>query len=54
MVLPHHPQAEIDSGFADEFLATSVGVSWVYRGQGAFGRADMEDLAKSDGRREDL
>ena len=53
-VLRRHPQAEIDSGFSDDFLATSVGVSWVYRGQGAFVRANADALAQSDARREDL
>ena len=28
VVLPKHPQAEIDSGFSDRFLATSRGESW--------------------------
>ncbi|PZQ50855.1 MAG: nitrate reductase [Rhodovulum sulfidophilum] len=28
MVLPRHAQAEIESGFADRFLATSRGASW--------------------------
>ena len=31
-VLPKHPQAEIDSGFSDRFLATSLGRSWVIDG----------------------
>lgn len=32
LVLPKHPQAEIDSGFSDRFLATSLGRSWVIDG----------------------
>jgi NCS1 family nucleobase:cation symporter-1 len=29
-VLRGHPQAELESGFSDEFLATSVGKEWAY------------------------
>ena len=45
LVLPRHPQAEIDSGFADQYLATSVGVSWAYE-DGRFARLapDAEHL----------
>ncbi len=50
-VLPRHPQAEIDSGFADEFLATSVGVSWVHGPEG-FRRVPPE--AEQAHGREDL
>jgi NCS1 family nucleobase:cation symporter-1 len=32
IVLPKHPQAEIESGFSDQFLATSRGESWAILG----------------------
>jgi len=51
-VLPRHPQAEITSGFADDYLATSEGRSWAYMGAGRFRRATV---GESDGSgREDL
>lgn len=33
-ILPSHPQAEITSGYSDEYLATSVGKEWAYDGTG--------------------
>ncbi|WP_134679111.1 NCS1 family transporter [Paracoccus ravus] len=54
MVLARYPQAEITSGFADDFLATSLGLSWVYEGAGRFTRQTLEELKSSDKRREDL
>ncbi|RFU70509.1 nitrate reductase [Peribacillus saganii] len=33
-ILPRYPQAEIDSGFDAEYLATSVGKDWVYTSEG--------------------
>ena len=38
LVLPGNPQAEIDSGYSDDYLATSVGRSWAYLGKGRFAR----------------
>jgi nucleobase:cation symporter-1, NCS1 family len=29
-IMPAHPQAEVTSGFSDEYLATSVGREWAY------------------------
>lgn len=41
-VLPKHPQAEIDSGFSDRFLATSRGESWAdIAGHHAAAREDL-------------
>lgn len=54
MVLTYHPQAEIESGFSDEYLATSEGKSWAYLGDGRFERmSDAEAEGKLVGR-EDL
>lgn len=42
VVLPNHRQAEIDSGFADRFLATSRGASWAdIAGGHRLGREDL-------------
>ncbi len=38
IILPGNPQLEIESGYSDEFLATSVGKSWVYIGEESFRR----------------
>lgn len=54
MVLKAHPQQEIESGFSDEFLATSEGKSWVYLGQGRFDRMTEEETQGSEVDREDL
>jgi NCS1 family nucleobase:cation symporter-1 len=32
LVLPRHPQAEIDDGFSERFLATSRGANWIIDG----------------------
>lgn len=53
IVLPAHPQAEITSGFSDEYLATSEGKSWAYLGAGRFERI-RPDAAGRDIGREDL
>ncbi|MGF7007887.1 NCS1 family transporter [Hoeflea sp. 108] len=50
VVLPRNPQQEIESGFDDRFLATSVGKSWVYTGNGDFQRAGSAELGAGDGR----
>ena len=46
VVLPRNPQQEIESGFDDRFLATSVGKSWVYIGNGE--RAGSAELGAVD------
>lgn len=51
-VLLRHPQAEIASGYADEYLATSEGRSWAYTG-GSFRRATLDE-AGGAADREDL
>lgn len=53
MVLPSHPQAEITSGYSNDYLATSEGVSWAYTGHGQFRRmtpaeADGAGIARED------
>lgn len=53
LVLPSHPQAEIASGFSDEYLATSEGKSWAYLGSGRFARI-TPDAAGRSVEREDL
>lgn len=52
-VLPAHPQAEITSGFSDEYLATSEGKSWAYLGGGRFAQI-TPDAAGRSVEREDL
>jgi NCS1 family nucleobase:cation symporter-1 len=37
-IIPRHPQAEITSGYSDEYLATSVGHEWAYDGAGGLNR----------------
>lgn len=54
VILPRHPQAEIGSGYADRYLATSEGKSWVYLGQGNFQRMNIEETAAAAISREDL
>ncbi|WP_146592275.1 NCS1 family transporter [Puniceibacterium confluentis] len=54
MVLGSHPQQEIESGYSNEYLATSEGKSWVYMGQGQFTRmTEAEAQGRTIGR-EDL
>lgn len=52
MVLRHYPQAEIASGWSDDYLAASVGMDWLHLGGGEFGRAACG--AEGSTRREDL
>ncbi|WP_323778825.1 NCS1 family transporter [Leisingera sp.] len=54
IVLPGNPQAEISSGYANEFLATSEGVSWVYLGEGQFRRMAPAETHDEEISREDL
>ncbi|WP_193175272.1 NCS1 family transporter [Oricola nitratireducens] len=53
VVLPTNPQAEIDGGFSDAYLATSMGKSWTYLGNGRFDRI-TPDAAGQGIAREDL
>lgn len=53
-VLGRYGQAEIASGYSDDYLATSVGLNWVYhRGEG-FSREKTEEIPEDAVRREDL
>ncbi len=53
-VLQRYAQAEIESGFDDRYLATSLGLNWVYhRGEG-FTREKTEEIPESAVKREDL
>ncbi|PVA08919.1 nitrate reductase [Pelagivirga sediminicola] len=54
LVLPGYPQAEITSGYSDEYLATSEGLSWAYLGQGQFRRMTPEEADGEGIGREDL
>ncbi|WP_027170567.1 hypothetical protein [Mesorhizobium sp. WSM3224] len=54
LVLPTNPQQEIESGYADHYLATSVGKSWVHLGQGTFQRMSVSELGTASAGREDL
>lgn len=52
MVLKRFPQAEITSGWSDNYLAASVGIDWVHSGSGTFSRAACGTMTASS--REDL
>lgn len=52
-VLPAYPQAEIEEGFPQRFLATSAGMSWAYLGGGRFERMTPEASGRGPAR-EDL
>ena len=53
-VLPAHPQAEVETPDDQAYLATSVGVSWVYGNGGQFSRVRTADLPTEGAGREDL
>jgi len=53
-ILPKYPQAEIGSGFSDDYLATSVGLNWVYTKSGEFVRERTNEIPASAIKREDL
>ncbi len=53
-VLKLHPQAEIDSGYSNRYLATSEGKNWVYLGQGRFDRLSEAETHGDEIGREDL
>lgn len=46
-ILKKHPQAEIESNFSDEYLATSVGISWYYEEGVGFSRRTTDQLPES-------
>ena len=53
-VLPRYKQVEIESNFDDRYLATSVGLNWVYhRGEG-FTRERTEEIPETAVARQDL
>jgi nucleobase:cation symporter-1, NCS1 family len=53
-VLGRYKQAETESNFSDDYLATSVGLNWVYhRGEG-FTREKTEEIPADAVKREDL
>ena len=54
VVLPSNPQAEITSGYSNEYLATSEGLSWAYLGNGQFRRMTQEEADGEAIGREDL
>ncbi|UCI22752.1 NCS1 family transporter (plasmid) [Mesorhizobium sp. B2-1-8] len=54
LVLPGNPQQEIESGYSDRFLATSVGENWVHVGHGKFQRMSASELGAANIGREDL
>ncbi|MEY8827502.1 NCS1 family transporter [Sedimentitalea sp. XS_ASV28] len=54
LVLRSNPQQEIESGYSDDFLATSLGKSWVYLGHGQFERMTEAEAHGSEIGREDL
>jgi NCS1 family nucleobase:cation symporter-1 len=53
-ILARYRQAEIESNFDDRYLATSLGLNWVYhRGEG-FTRERTEEIPETAVAREDL
>ncbi|PSJ22030.1 nitrate reductase [Halomonas sp. ND22Bw] len=52
-ILRRYPQKELESGFDDRFLATSVDRNWVYTEQGRFERLRTDDIPASALKRED-
>lgn len=52
-ILRRYPQEELESHFDDRFLATSVGMNWVYTEQKRFERLTVNDIPASALKRED-
>ncbi|WP_240349318.1 NCS1 family transporter [Halomonas binhaiensis] len=52
-IMPRYPQAEIDTRDGDSYLATSVGLSWVYTKNGRFDRLTNDQIPASALKRED-
>ena len=53
-ILPRYKQAEIETDFDDAYLATSVGLSWVYRDGLGFARMRSDDIPVDARKRADL
>ena len=52
--LPRYEQAEIESGYDDQYLATSLGLNWVYHPEKWFTRERTEDIPEDAVARQDL
>jgi len=53
-VIPKYPQQELLSNFNDKYLATSVGMNWVFIKESGFLREDTESIPEDALKREDL
>lgn len=53
-IVPRYRQAEIESGYDDRYLATSLGLNWVYKRGEWFTRERTEDIPEDAVAREDL
>lgn len=53
-VLSRYAQAEVESNFDDRYLATSVGLNWVYHSEKGFARVKTEEIPDDATKREDL
>ncbi|TCK03566.1 NCS1 family transporter [Marinobacterium mangrovicola] len=53
-IMPRYPQQEVNSGFDDQYLATSVGRNWVFDKARGFSRLSDADTAALKQKREDL
>lgn len=53
-ILPRYEQAEIESGYDERYLATSLGLNWVYHPEKGFTREKTEDIPEDAIAREDL
>lgn len=53
-IMPRYRQAEIESGYDDGYLATSLGLNWVYHPEKGFTREKTEEIPEDAIAREDL
>ena len=53
-ILPRYKQVEIESGHDDSYLATSLGLNWVYHPEEGFTREKTEDIPEDAIARQDL
>lgn len=53
-ILKKYPQAEVSATNGDDYLATSVGLNWVYTDKGTFERLTTESIPQSAIKREDM
>lgn len=53
-ILKKYPQVEVDNPDPQKYLATSVGISWVYSEQMGMQRLNLEEISKKNIKREDL